>query len=132
MIREMLGKNTTNAITNSAGEEIVAADTPLTEEAIEAVLVSDVREVKVRNNNIKGIEVEAITEGSGVIEALKDRIVGRFVAEDIVDPKTGELIIKINDTIDEEVADRIVEVREKVSIRSVLTCKSQYGVCINC
>ncbi|WP_378955040.1 DNA-directed RNA polymerase subunit beta' [Pelosinus sp. sgz500959] len=132
MIREMLGKNTTNAITDSQGIEIVAADTPLTEEAIEAVLVSDVREVKVRNNNIRGIEVEAITEGSGVIEALKDRIIGRFVAEDIVDPKTGELIVKVNDTIDEELADRIVAVRETVSIRSVLTCTSQYGVCIKC
>jgi len=132
MIREMLGKNTTNAITDSRGVELVAADTPLTEEAIEAVLVSDVREVKVRNNNIKGIEVEAITEGSGVIEALKDRIVGRFVAEDIVDTKTGELIVKVNDTIDEELADRIVAVRKTVSIRSVLTCKSQYGVCIKC
>lgn len=132
MIREMLGKNTTNAITDSHGIELVAADTPLTEEAIEAVLVSDVREVKVRNNNIRGIEVEAITEGSGVIEALKDRIVGRFVAEDIVDPKTGELIVKVNDTIDEDLADRIVAVRETVSIRSVLTCTSQYGVCIKC
>jgi DNA-directed RNA polymerase subunit beta' len=132
MIREMLGKNTTNAITDSSGIEIVAAETPLTEEAIEAVLVSDVREVKVRNNNIRGIEVEAITEGSGVIETLKDRIVGRFVAEDIVDPKTGEFIVKTNDTIDEGLADRIVAVREQVSIRSVLTCKSQFGVCIKC
>ncbi len=132
MIREMLGKNTTNAITDSSGLEIVAAETPLTEEAIEAVLVSDVREVKVRNNNIRGIEVEAITEGSGVIETLKDRIVGRFIAEDIVDPKTDELIVKTNDTIDEALADRIVAVREHVSIRSVLTCRSQYGVCIKC
>jgi DNA-directed RNA polymerase subunit beta' len=132
MIREMLGKNTTNAITNSQGVEIVPADTPLTEEAIEAVLISDVREVKVRNNNIRGIEVEAITEGSGVIEALKDRIVGRFVAEDIADPNTGELIVKVNDTIDEELAERIVAVRKTVSIRSVLTCRSQYGVCIKC
>lgn len=132
MIREMLGKNTTNAITDSRGVEIVAAETPLTEEAIEAVLVSDVREVKVRNNNIKGIEVEAITEGTGVIESLKDRIVGRFVAEDIIDPKTGEAIVRTNDTISEALGDRIVAVREKVSIRSVLTCKSQYGVCIKC
>jgi len=132
MIREMQGKNTTNAIVDSKGNELVAADTPLTEEAIESVLVSDVREVKVRNNNIRGIEVEAITEGSGVIESLKDRIVGRFIAEDIVDPTTGELIVKVNDTIDEELADRIVAVRKTVSIRSVLTCKSQYGVCIKC
>lgn len=132
MIREMLGKNTTNAIKDGNGAELVPADTPLTEEAIEAILSSDVREVKVRNNNIKGIEVEAIKEGAGVIEALKDRIIGRYSAEDITDPATGELVVRINDMIDEDLADKVVAVREKVSIRSVLTCKSQYGVCKKC
>jgi DNA-directed RNA polymerase subunit beta' len=132
MIREMLGKNTTQVIKDSNGAEIVAGDTPLTEEGIEAILASDVREVKVRNNNIKGIEVEAIKEGAGVIEALKDRIIGRYAAEDIVDPATGETIVKINDMIDEALAERVVAVKEKVSIRSVLTCKSQFGVCMKC
>lgn len=132
MIREMLGKNTIAAIKNSLGEEIVPADTRLEEEHIEAILGSDVREVKVRNNNIKGIEVEAITEGSAVIEHLKDRIIGRVAAEDIVDPATGEIIVRLNQEIDEELAEQVVKVRKKVSIRSVLTCKSLYGVCIKC
>nr|WP_092073787.1 DNA-directed RNA polymerase subunit beta' [Dendrosporobacter quercicolus]NSL47917.1 DNA-directed RNA polymerase subunit beta' [Dendrosporobacter quercicolus DSM 1736]SDM67487.1 DNA-directed RNA polymerase subunit beta' [Dendrosporobacter quercicolus] len=132
MIREMLGKNTIAAIKNSLGEEIVPADTKLEEEHIEAILGSDVREVKVRNNNIKGIEVEAITEGSAVIEHLKDRIIGRVAAEDIVDPETGEIIVRLNQELDEELAERVVKVRKKVSIRSVLTCKSLYGVCIKC
>lgn len=132
MVREMLGKNTLGAITDSAGEEIVPANTTLDEEHIEAILGSDVREVKVRNNNIKGIEVEAITEGSAMIEHLKDRIIGRIAAEDIVDPATGETIVHLNDEIDEELAEKVVKVRKKVSIRSVLTCKSLYGVCIKC
>lgn len=132
MIREMLGKNTTEAIVTSDGEVLVPADTPFTEEHIEAVLASSVKEVKVRNNNIRGIEVEAIKEGSGVIESLKDRIVGRMSAEDIGNPATGEPIVKINELITEDLADEIVKVREKVSIRSVLTCRSRYGVCINC
>ena len=132
MIREMLGKNTIAAIKNSLGEEIVPADTRLEEKHIEAILGSDVREVKVRNNNIKGIEVEAITEGSAVIEHLKDRIIGRVAAEDIVDPATGEIIVHLNQEIDEELAEQVVKVRKKVSIRSVLTCKSLYGVCIKC
>ncbi|MEN6412859.1 MAG: DNA-directed RNA polymerase subunit beta' [Veillonellales bacterium] len=132
MIREMLGKNTTIAIKNSKDEEIVPANTPLTEEHIEQILASDVREVKVRNNNIKGITVSAITEGNGMIEELKDRIVGRVAAEDITDPKTGEIIVPLNGEITEELADKVVAVRDKVSIRSVLTCKSQYGVCIKC
>ncbi len=132
MIREMLGKNTIGAINSSIGEEIVPANTTLDEEHIEAILGSDVREVKVRNNNIKGIEVEAITEGAAVIEHLRDRIVGRVAAEDIVDPETGETIVHLNEEIHEDVVDRVVKVRKKVSIRSVLTCKSLYGVCIKC
>lgn len=132
MIREMLGKNTTEAIKTSDGVELVPADTLFTEEHIEAVLASAVKEVKVRNNTVRGIQVEAITEGSGVIESLKDRIVGRMAAEDIVDPATGETIVKISDLITENLADKVVKVRDKVSIRSVLTCRSRYGVCINC
>ena len=132
MVREMLGKNTLGVIIDSAGEEIVPANTTLKEEHIEAILGSDVREVKVRNNNIKGIEVEAITEGSAMIEHLKDRIIGRIAAEDIVDPATGETIVHLNDEIDEELAEKVVKVRKQVSIRSVLTCKSLYGVCIKC
>ncbi len=132
MLREMLGKNTAEAVKNAAGEEIVAIDAPLTEALIDAILSGDVREVKVRNNNIKGIEVEAITEGTGVIEPLKDRIIGRVVAEDIVDPATGEVIVGLNEEITEELADKVTKVRDQVMIRSVLTCKSQYGVCIKC
>ncbi|WP_371365813.1 DNA-directed RNA polymerase subunit beta' [Sporomusa rhizae] len=132
MIREMLGKNTTEAIKTNEGVELVPADTPFTEEHIEAVLASSVKEVKVRNNNIRGIEVEAIKEGSGIIESLKDRIVGRIAAEEIVDPANGEVIVKLNELITEELAEKVVKVREKVSIRSVLTCRSRFGVCIKC
>ncbi|NLP41919.1 MAG: DNA-directed RNA polymerase subunit beta' [Veillonellaceae bacterium] len=132
MVREMLGKNTIEAITSSDGVEIVPADTPLSEEHIEQILASDVREVKVRNNKIKGIEVSAIKEGSGVIEPLKDRIIGRISAETITDPETGEVIVPMNAMIDEQLAEKVVKVRDKVKIRSVLTCKSRYGVCIKC
>jgi DNA-directed RNA polymerase subunit beta' len=132
MLREMLGKNTVEPVRNMAGDEIIAAGTPLTEELIDSILAGDVREVKVRNNNIKGIEVEAITEGTGVIENLKDRIVRRVAAEEITDPVTGEVIVALNQEITEDLADKVAKVRERVLIRSVLTCKSQYGVCIKC
>ncbi|MDL2280265.1 DNA-directed RNA polymerase subunit beta' [Selenomonadales bacterium OttesenSCG-928-I06] len=135
MIRDMLGKNTVEDIVETIDEGtkvLLEADTPLTEEHIENILASNVKEVKVRNNNIKGIQVEAITEGTGVIEMLKDRIVGRISAEDIVDPETGELIVGINEEITEEIANLVVKVRDKVSIRSVLTCRSRFGVCIKC
>ncbi len=132
MMHEMLGKNTTDAVYDSEGTEIIPANTPLTEAYIEAVLNSDAKEVKVRNNNIRGIEVEAIKEGNGIIESLEDRIVGRVLAEDIVDPATGEKIASLNETVTPDLAKAICKVRDKVSIRSVLTCKSQLGVCIKC
>lgn len=132
MVHEMLGKETRCAVMDSAGVEIVPASTALTEEQIEAILASDAKELKVRNNNIRGIEVEAIKEGKGTIESLEDRITGRVLAEDIIDPTTGEKVASLNDAIDETLAKRIAAVRDKVSIRSVLTCKSQFGVCVKC
>jgi len=131
MMREMLDKNTAEAVHTMDGEELVAADTVLTEKVIDIILASDVREVKVRNNNIRGIEVSDITEGSGLIESLKDRIIGRVAAEDIVDAD-GNYIVRQNEEISEELADKVVAVTDKVSIRSVLTCRSQFGVCIKC
>lgn len=74
MIENMLGKMVENSIYDSNGIEICAAHTLLTEDAIERILQSDVEEVKVRNNDIRGVEVTAIVEGSGVIESLEERI----------------------------------------------------------
>lgn len=132
MMHEMLGKNTVGNVVDSYGQLIVPDNTALNEEYIEAVLQSDAKEVRVRNNNVRGIEVEAIIEGSAVIESLKDRIVGRVLAEDIYDENTGIKIASINDTVTSKLADEICKVRTRVSIRSVLTCKSQFGVCIKC
>ena len=132
MIDEMLGKNVVDAIIDENGNELLAAGMPLTEDVIEQVLSSEVKEVKVHNNDIRGIEVEAIMEGAAVIEKLQDRIAGRVLAEDIVDPETGELILGINEHIDEKMADKIAAVRKTVKIRSALTCRSKYGVCRKC
>lgn len=129
---EMLGKEVTRDVVNSEGDYIIDSGDILDDDKINTLLTSDAREVYVRNNNVRGIEVEAIKEGSGVIESLEDRIVGRVLAEDIIDPETGEKVASINDSVDAELAAKIAKVRDKVSIRSVLTCKSQFGVCIKC
>ena len=110
----------------------IESGTILTHELLEDILASDnVIEVEIRNNNIRGIEVEAIREGSrGVIETLKDRITGRVLAEDVYDGE--KLIGRVNTAIDERLAEAISAVREKVQIRSVLTCRSAQGVCQKC
>ena len=132
MVQNMLNKDTVNAIVDSNGVEIYPADTRLTEEGIEAILNSDVKEVQVRNNEINGIEVEAIVEGTGIIESLKDRIVGRIAAEELINKETGEVIVPLNGEITEELADEVVKHYDVVKIRSVLTCRSPYGVCRKC
>ena len=132
MVGQMLGKKTTEAVYDSVGTELLAAGVPLTEESIDAIIASDAKVVKVRNNNVRGIVVEAIMGGSEPIEKLQERIIGRVLAEDIVDPETGEKIASLNETVDAAMADAIAKVRKTVSIRSVLTCKSQFGVCIKC
>ena len=80
-----------------------------------------------------GIRVGAIIEGNEEIEKLGERILGRLSVEDIYDPNTNELIIAANQEIDEDAADRITKAGIKeVMIRSVLTCRSRFGVCIKC
>ena len=132
LVHEISDKEVVHDIIDADGEIVVSAGDKLTTKNIDKLLESEVKELRYRNNNVRGIEVEAIKEGEGIIESLADRIVGRVLAEDIVDGKTGKKIASINDNVDEQLAKRIEKVRDRVSIRSVLTCKSEFGVCMKC
>lgn len=80
----------------------------------------------------EGIEVRAFADGKEVIEALRLRIVGRTALEDIVD-KNGKLLVEGNQEIKEEASIAIEESGiEAVKIRSVMTCKSENGICAKC
>ena len=83
---------------------------------------------------VKGVKVRAILDASGKeIEGLRDRIAGRFVVGDVVNPATGEVMVKANEMISEDMADAIVKAGiEEVEIRSVFTCHSKTGVCAKC
>ncbi len=82
---------------------------------------------------IDGIYVTSLVEGGEIIERVKDRVLGRTALYDIVDPHTGEVLVRANEEIDEEAAERIEEAGlEKVEIRSVLTCQTKRGVCAKC
>lgn len=132
MVEHMLGKTVETTVKDSNGIELAPAGAPVTEDLIERVLNSDATEVRVRNNDIRGVEVTAILEGNGVIEPLEDRIEGRTAAETIVNPNTGEVIVKLNEEIMADQAKEIAKYYDKVKIRSVLTCRSRYGVCAKC
>ncbi len=80
-----------------------------------------------------GIEIYSIKEGNEMIEPLAERLEGRFLAEDCVDPATGELIASREVMIDEATAKKIVDAGiESIKIRSVFSCKSKQGVCAKC
>jgi DNA-directed RNA polymerase subunit beta' len=82
---------------------------------------------------LDGIEVTSLEEGGEIIEALRDRIVGRVVLERVIDPFTGEILVDYNHAVDEDTAANIQAASiEKVKIRSVLTCKSKRGLCRMC
>ena len=80
-----------------------------------------------------GIVVRDIRDGNEIIEPLIDRLEGRTVTEDIVHPKTGEIIVKENEMITMEQAKQIVQAGiQEVKIRSVVKCRSKVGVCAKC
>ncbi len=82
---------------------------------------------------IDGIEIGHLIEGGEIIEPVWDRVLGRVAAEDIVDSLTGEILVRTNEEIDEEKAQKLKETGiEKVYIRSVITCEAKRGVCRKC
>ena len=82
---------------------------------------------------LDGIPVTPLVEGGEIIEPIGERVLGRVALEDIVDPFTGEILVKANEEIDERLVERIENAGlERIKIRSVLTCRSKRGVCVLC
>ena len=94
-----------------------------------------VREVDCAENRaeIPGMYVEAFMDGKEEIESLKSRITGRYLAEDIVDPATGEVVVAANHMVTPKRASAIVKTGvDRVKIRTILTCRSHSGICAKC
>ena len=80
-----------------------------------------------------GLEVFEIKNGNEMIEPFVERLVGRYLVEDLRDENTGELIVSKNKLMTESDAKKIIDAGvEKIKIRSVLHCKSKQGVCAKC
>ena len=83
------------------------------------------------------MEIKAFMDGQETIESLEERLTGRFIAETITDPDTGEVVVKANHMCTPKRAAAVMKVlkkqgRDSVKIRTVLTCKSHLGVCAKC
>ena len=101
-------------------------------------LVDVVQDIIVKEEDcgtIQGIEVEAfVDEKSGnVIESFRDRIVGRYSNQKVINPETKEVLIDKGALVTERIADKIIAAGiSKMEIRSVLTCKCANGICQKC
>ena len=80
-----------------------------------------------------GIIIYDIKDGNQVIEKMQERIIGRYVVNDVYDPNTNELIVDNNTMITESIAEKIVSAGiEKLKVRSALGCRTKHGVCQKC
>ncbi|RMF81939.1 MAG: DNA-directed RNA polymerase subunit beta' [Chloroflexi bacterium] len=79
----------------------------------------------------KGLEVRRTDDVAG--QSLYERIIGRCAARDIIEPETGEILVRRNEMINEEIAETIQHSAiESVSVRSPLTCSLIHGICALC
>lgn len=80
-----------------------------------------------------GVVMRSIIQGGDVIESLKDRILGRVVAEDVIDPDNHQIIVEAGTLVDESLVDIIEKTNvDEVKVRTPLTCETRYGLCAKC
>ena len=133
------GLNVLEYFTSTHGARKGLADTALkTANAgyLTRKLIDVSQNVKIVTNDCgthEGVEITDISVGSELIESLEERIFGRVLAEDIIDPITNEVLYSAGILIDENMARHIVEAGIKsVLIRTPVTCKAERGVCAKC
>ncbi len=81
----------------------------------------------------QGVAMKALIEGGEVVEPLRDRILGRVAANDVIDPESSQVIFAAGMLLDEEAVEQI-EARsiDEVKVRTPLTCDTRYGLCAQC
>lgn len=99
-------------------------------------LVDVAQDVIVREDDCgtdRGLTIGALMEGTELIEALDERIIGRHTKKTIMHPETGEVILEKDGLIDQDIARAVIEAGiEEVTIRSAFTCNTKHGVCKKC
>ncbi len=80
-----------------------------------------------------GIAMRALVEGGEVIESLRDRVLGRVTAIEVVDPESQEVLIQPGAMLDEDAMDRLEQAGvDEVKVRTPLTCDTRFGLCAKC
>ncbi|GAB3021161.1 DNA-directed RNA polymerase subunit beta' [Bowmanella dokdonensis] len=97
----------------------------------------DVAQDLVINNDdcgtFEGVKMTPLIEGGDVVEPLRERVLGRTVAEDLIKPGTDEVLVERNVILDEALVDLLESHSiDQVIVRSVITCENDFGVCAKC
>jgi DNA-directed RNA polymerase subunit beta' len=80
-----------------------------------------------------GVAMRALVEGGEVIEALRDRILGRVAAQDVIDPDTQDVLYAAGTLFDEDAVEKIEQLGiDEVKVRTPLSCDTRYGICAKC
>ena len=80
-----------------------------------------------------GVAMKALVEGGEVVEALRERILGRVAANDVINPETGETLVPAGEILDEDAVDAVERLGiDEVKARTPLTCDTRYGLCAKC
>ncbi len=80
-----------------------------------------------------GASMKALVEGGEVIEALRDRILGRVAATDVIDPDSQATLYEAGTLLDEDAVEEIERLGiDEVKVRTPLTCDTRYGLCARC
>ncbi len=99
-------------------------------------LVDVAQDVIVREEDCgtdRGILARALTDGTEVIVKLEERLVGRYAQKTVKHPETGEILVRKDEMITEDIANAIIKAGiEEVWIRSAFTCNTRHGVCKKC
>nr|WP_245217673.1 DNA-directed RNA polymerase subunit beta' [Rheinheimera maricola] len=81
----------------------------------------------------QGIIMKPLIEGGDVVEGLRERVLGRVVIGDVVSPTNGEVLVADGTMLDEQLCDALEQNSiDEVHVRSVITCKTDFGVCAKC
>ncbi|MDF1797347.1 MAG: DNA-directed RNA polymerase subunit beta' [Coxiellaceae bacterium] len=81
----------------------------------------------------KGLELRPHIEGGDVVVPLRDRVLGRVLAEAIIDPKTGDELLPVDTMLDEKKVQLLEDNSvDRVKVRSTITCETRFGICSLC
>ena len=84
-------------------------------------------------NTGNGVVMKALVEGGEIIEALRERILGRVVVNDVINPENQEVVFASGVLLDEDAVDLIESMGiDEVKVRTPLTCETRYGLCAKC